>query len=103
MVRNPHHLIVTNSEDQRIANSRNQTIIPAIYDSSPACLLECYLEVLPTCSNPASLTKTVTRTAGESPDKYIVDSRSYSYEAVKTRTDASKEIPDRSLMTFKPI
>ena len=94
---------MTHSEDQRIANSSNQAINTAIYGSSPACLLECYLEVLPTCSNTPSLTKTQTRTAGESPDKYIVGSRSYSNQAVKTRTDASKEIPDRSLMTFKPI
>jgi hypothetical protein len=49
------------------------------------------------------MTKTVTRTAGESPDKFIEGSRAYDFQGVKTRTDASKELPDRSLLTFKPI
>jgi hypothetical protein len=59
--------------------------------------------VIPPISNPSSMTKTVTRTVGESPDKFIEGYRAYHFQGVKTRTDASKEIPDRSLLTFKPI
>lgn len=94
---------MTHSERHRIAHCSNQPSNNVIYDSPPACLLECYLEVIPSKSNPSSMTKTVTRTAGESPDKFIEGSRAYDFQGVKTRTDASKELPDRSLLTFKPI
>lgn len=94
---------MTHSERHRIAAYSNQPSNNVIYDSPPTCLLECYLEVIPPKSNPSIMTKTVTRTAGESPDKFIEGSRVYDLQGVKTRTDASKEVPDRSLLTFKPV
>lgn len=94
---------MTHSERHRIAHYGNQPSNNVISDSPPACLLECYLEVILPKSNPSSMTKTVTRTAGESPDKFIGGSRVYDLQGVKTRTDASKEVPDRSLLTFKPV
>jgi hypothetical protein len=90
-------------ESERIACYGNQPSNNVIYDSSPACLLECYLEVVPPKSNPSGSTKTVTRTAGESPDRFIAGSRADDFLGVKTRTDASKEVPDRSLLTFMRI
>lgn len=94
---------MTDSEGKRLAYYDNNPRSQEGYDSQPKCLLECFLELVPAISDVSSVTKTVTRTKGESPDRYVTGIGSYAFQGVKTRTDASKEMPDRSLILFKPI
>lgn len=94
---------MADSEGNRLAYYDNNLRSQESYDSEPKCLLECFLELVPEISVLSSVTKTDTRTTGESPDRYVTGIRSYAFQGVKTRTDASKEMPDRSLISFKPI
>lgn len=94
---------MSESERQLIVHYDNELSGQETCGSRPSCLLECYLELVSGNAEPSSMTKTVTRTKGESPDKFIVGAKQYDLRDTRTRTDASKELPDRSLMQFRPI
>lgn len=95
--------ILSDSEGNRLAHYDNHPRIQESCSIQPKCLLECFLELVPARFDVSSVTKTVTRTSGESPDKYVTGMGAYEFQGVKTRTDVSKEAPDSSLMSVKTI